>query len=406
AITGLLQTSSSQSYDSRPSRLLLEILYGAILIIGLYFYPFIPPNVRELALWGIVLGISVALLFRFNFLLSRHAAEIVLILLGIGSLAAFKERVPRFEPGETLLSIAEEVGNHVRSFRPALNSSLTRAKVDFQIGGLSLNTSQSMGISSIDGYWNPLVRFMKLVASLEGKPLERTINSYQFPSDSNLFKNLSQLYNVQYVIKHGGNNISVIPTGSTAGPAWFSGSVELLPSFEQLGKALNRTGDQIFRRAHEVAWILTDDPIIQKMKGPTQIAPACSTSKVLDVKAPLRGQSVRIAVQNASLCPLTLSMNFSILLKAYSLNEGKKKQDLELFPTYGTLAGIWVPPGVKEILVEPMPNQSIFSEASFYAGWGLLLLVLIILAKTKEEIEPTPHSTQNKRHTNPKRKIE
>lgn len=300
----------------------------------------LPPWVRELLGWTIAIGVVIAIRRRLPF--TRVGAVALLAAL---SIAAFGERLLPFVSADVLVRQPAALRAEVLARAPELALPLTRASVQLSIGPFGLNTATAADLSSLDGYGYPTKRFVRLVAAAAGVPYDALQTSVFLDPRREEAHLLGRLYDVRAIVvplppgdRRGA--IFVVKPGPTAGPAWFSGRLERVASFEALVARL-RAATALDKALHESAWIVADDPATSPV---APVAGGCDDARVLDVQAAPGNPRVRLRVQTRGTCPLTVAVNH---LSTHRARAGDRP--IETFPIYGALTGLLVPAGATEV---------------------------------------------------------
>jgi hypothetical protein len=331
-----------------------------------------PPLVRELCAWSLA-----AVVLVLHWRSKKALPTAILIVLAAASLAAFRERLLPFQDSAPLLAEAAEIGAAMRRAKPELESSLTRARLDFEIRDLTVNTAFAAGLSSLDGYEVPTRRFAALVYALRGVRYEPTGVFFKLPADDPAFRVLRQLYNVAWrVALPSRGSLALSGLGETAGPAWFSASVSRVADLPALVGELRKAGEALHSRATEVAWLDDSDPMGARLPLPALVDPRCSEARVLRVTAPRSGEIVA-ETDTAGDCPLTFAMNFTEGLRALVAFQDGRSGSALLFPGYGALATVLVPAGTREVHVAAEPRRMPWAMA-----WAALGAACCLAATT------------------------
>jgi len=349
----------------------LKTLAWGIAGVGLFF---LPAEVREFVLWGVAVWICL------EYVTGGHKVWVgaigIMALFGIASVAAVKQRqiLPIMDE-EALIKAPEEIHNEVVRQAPALQSALTRASVEFQIGTYFLNTGYSMDVSTVDGYWAPPRRFMELDGALKNQPVDPTGGPFQTTPESPDYAVLKQLYNLAFRVQNQNGRIIVTNTGPTLGEAWFSNAFQPAANVQDLAYQLKTsvTTAPDFVRSHQ--FLDQADVWATKSALPAQVSPECTSARVLSVDALRRTQQVTVRTQSSVACPLTVSMTFSELLHASAGGV-----EIPVYPAYGSLTGVWVPAGANEVKIEARAKLPTFVRAAPWIGWILFALCLGSLA--------------------------
>jgi hypothetical protein len=314
----------------------------------------LPPIVRECAAVLLVAVVVVLTLLR------RQAVPvaIVLVVLGVSSVAAFGERLSPFLGVPSLFATAEAIGTAVRTEKPALESSLARVRLDFEVPPFAPNTAVAARLSSLDGYAVPTRRFSALVVALRGERYEPTANFFRLTAADTAFPALRQLYNVtDSVAVVPPQRLAITALGPTAGPAWFSVSVSRADDLTALARELRESGDTLHLRVRQVLWHDGADPLAASAPLPSQLDDRCRDARVAAVHAPRRSSHIVAEVATAAACPLTFATNFTEDLRAMAVLAGGVELAVPVFPAYGALAGVWVPAGATMIRLRAQPVQ-------------------------------------------------
>ena len=341
---------------------------------------FLPIDIREVVLWGFAM-IGIGLFLRRGAIPKWVPLSALFLILGTASLSAFQERLLPFVPAQTLLESLRTLGSDLIQKQPDLASPLTRVRVNFQNTTFVVNTGYAMGLSTLDGYWLPTGRFLSLKSALEGIEVNPTVIFLNIAEQSVAYPVLRKLYNLKYLVESGEQNtFSLRPAGETAGPAWFSYSIQAVKGPSELVKKLNEAGEALVTQLHHLLWVDQEDLKVQEAGLSSLMGvelKECSLSKVLSVDAKRGGQSILLHVQNQGACPLTLSMNYTENLRAYEISDDEKppfqkKQRLTVFPSYGALASIMIPANVKKVVVEAYVVAPGWSYFGIFLGLVML----------------------------------
>ncbi len=257
----------------------------------------------------------------------------LLLALGFCALGAFRERLPMFRDLPSALAEAAREGARIRAEHPEAGLPLSRVRVEPPILEFGNNTAFMMGLSSVDGYFFPPRRFLELTAALAGKPYIPLVDNFSFGEDSPAFPVLSRLYNVGLLVRRGEGGLSVKRLEGGA-PAWFAWEVKRVAGFTELAAALKAP-----RRPGALLAVVSDPKIPADF--PEKFSPACAKAKIRSLAA-LADGTVLAGVDSPASCPLVFSMNFVENLRAHREN---RAEPLSVFPAYGALAGVLVPPG-------------------------------------------------------------
>jgi hypothetical protein len=327
----------------------------------------VPADLREVLAWGIVLAIVLQPLFQWT-LPPRVPSSAVLLVLGLGSLSAFKERLRPYSTEESLIDSPAKIAREMRAAQPELASPLNRIVLHFDLDGYQTNTAYAVGLSSLSGYLNPPRRFLALEAALSGSEVNVLKNYFRLDETAPSFGALQPLYNVKFAAFPEEKKLRMAPLGETAGAAWFSKAITRVDSMNALADALHAVDKTLASEAHEQAWVVSSDDAVAIAGLPTVIAPDCSRARVRSASGEIGQQTFHISVDTPAACPLTVAMTFTTDLHATA--DGKP---LTLFPSYGALTGVWVPPGSREITIEAEAVVPWWSRVAWFVGLALVL---------------------------------
>jgi hypothetical protein len=346
-------------------------MFPAMLASGGLLLLFAPAGLRETLAWGLALSLVLRPVFQWR-LPERVPSSVMLIVLGIGSLAAFKERLRPYSTAESLIDNPTRLGDQLRSVQPELTSALSRIVVHFDLDGFQTNTAFAMGLSSLSGYLNPPRRFLALEAALAGTEANLLRNYFRLDESAPSFAVLQPLYNVRFGAFPEGKRLRMSPVGETAGPAWFSAALTRAGTVADVASALTAVRGTLATEAHRQAWVVTSDDAVRAAMLPDVVAPECAHASVTRVDAPIGGQTFRLQVDTPAACPLTMAMTFTTNLVARA--DGRR---VTLFPTYGALTGVWVPAGAHEVVVEAVPVVPGWTRIAWLLGLALVGLALL-----------------------------
>ena len=331
----------------------------------------VPALVRELAGWTV----AAAAAFRPR-RLGRLAAippGTAFVVLAAGGLAAFRERVVSFDSfpdGNALLASARRVGDEARRAQAAVRSPLVRVSAAFEWPELLSNTAVATGLSSLDGYYFPQRRLVELVCATRGQPYQPNSLLLRFPPERPSSRALFQLYDVAWRLDESG---AVRPLLETAGPAWFAPRLIHADSFTALGRQLVSLREGLAPQARRAAWLVDSDPMVARAALPASVDPRCADARVDGVETPGETAIAIARVSSPADCPLTFAMNYAETLQATARRADGAIQRAVVFPSYGALAGVWVPRGASEVQVtarSPRPPRPALWRA---LGAALLL---------------------------------
>lgn len=364
----------------RPALVAVGSGLGAALLL------LVPTVPREFLSWAILLGLVGVAWFLGGGARWRPTAAVAVVVLGVLSVGAFGERRIPFSGKPALVDEPRRIGIQARNQAPDLEFPLTRINFRDQLPTYAGNTAHATGLSTLNGYWNPPLRFLNLTAAISGYPPMPTAMYFDFAPEGAAFATLRQLYNIRFSGTLGAGGIFVEEWGKTGGPAWFSEKVLSEPTFEALGRTLASAGTDLAAMLPKRLWVVANDPIFQK-DGVPEIAPGCGSAKLFSVDARRGTPGVRIRLQSPGECPLTVAMNYARQLKAYAMENGEPGRGLRIFPSYGALTGVLVPRDVKEVLLIPEPTIPLWAWGVFLSGC-LFAAALLWWTPRLNRIEP------------------
>jgi len=307
----------------------------------------LPPLLRELAGW--TLAAAMVLPAPRLRRLSAIPAAAVFLILAAGGLAAFRERAVSFDgfpDGEALLARARLVGERAVAAQPALRSPLVRVSPSFEWPELLSNTAVAAGVSGLDGYYFPQRRLVELVSAARGQAYQPNSLLLRFPPERPSSRALFQLYDVAWRLDESG---AVRPLIETAGPAWFARRLVRAESFGALGHQLVSRREELAGQVRRDLWVVDPDPMVARARLPDAIDVRCAGARVDAVDAPDGPTIARARVLTPADCPLTFAMNYAETLQATAGMGDGRTQRAAVFPSYGALAGVWVPRGATEV---------------------------------------------------------
>jgi hypothetical protein len=340
-----------------PRRLGWAALAGAAIAV-------LPSLAREAVAWTATVALVLAAVGR-----GAPVAAAAFVVLAIGGLGAFRERLLPFVETDTLLARAARVGEAARRSQPALASPLHRVRPEFEWPEFLANTALATGLSSLDGYYFPQRRFVELVNTLRYQSYQPNSLLLRFPPTHPSSLMLFQLYNVAWTVREDG---TVTPQGPTAGPAWFSADIAHTWRYQDLREELRRPPDGLHNMARRTLWLMADDLHVWRAHLPEELDPRCAEAAVLGVEAPPGDTGARARVNAPADCPLTFAMNYADTLRATAVGPGGSAP-ATVFPAYGALAAVWVPRGTREVRLEAVPPRLPFAPLWRLLGLGLVL---------------------------------
>ena len=326
---------------------------GILLAITLSIAPVV---IREIIFWIILLT---GILFYFRKVEFKWISFFLPVLLGV-SLSSFRER---FTPSALTISKLNQIratGDELRRVGKGIHGSLERVSTLGNTGSFGLNFPLALGLSSIDGYRLMHKRFLVTlneIRSVKTEPLTQVMYIHPDQPNYDLMANLFNIVAIVHVDFPSGK-IAKEDLVRESRPAWFV-------------KSLSRTeGSQLadFKAQVYETGIIVEDNFFHLTKA----YPGCELARVVDVRSQFNDQTAIIELHSPQECPLIVSTNYTEKLHAFELHSGKV---LEKFPAWGTLMGILVPGGVKEIALIPQPAIPSCYWLVPIGGWLLILLV-------------------------------
>ncbi|OGA72408.1 MAG: hypothetical protein A3F77_15945 [Betaproteobacteria bacterium RIFCSPLOWO2_12_FULL_67_28] len=321
---------------------LVATLVGVVLAFGL-----LPSGVREAVAWILTL-VAVVLASR-RVKAKWLTCTIFLVPLAGATLAAFNERRLPYTPQAALVTTAEQLGNAVKAAEPRLASALTRARLDFDVAGMWLNSGYAMKVSTLDGYWAPSRRMLQLYFALEEAPYDPTLVALAIRPGTKAYAAFRQLYNLCCEVSMVEGTPRVRSLGRTAGEAWIAHRIVRIGDTSALAAALRDSGDTLADGLRETLWLVEGDPHAASVIPTLETAaPQCNRARVKRVAARPWSGRITIEVVDGAGCPLVVATNYAETLQAHD-QLGRR---LTTFPAYGPLLGILMGPDSTQIVVE------------------------------------------------------
>jgi hypothetical protein len=345
---------------------------------GIYF---IPGTAREIFSWALVLGLIGFIMMKIK--LSFVSKEFVLIALALSCISSFKERLGPFMEPSLAMSSADSFHSAILQAKPQLASPLSRARVKFNFEPFTVNSALIMDISSLEGYWNPPNRFLKLYSSLNRIPYH-PIRMVFRPNEEQSFQVLQQLYNVGVDVEFVMNKLAVKDLPPSLGQAWFSEKVKKVSSADQVATELLNQGPHLSSFLQQNALIDAEDSEVAKIQFPSSETGACAHALVSDIKVQKYPASMDLKVSTPDSCPLALATNFVTSFSAVGKTKAGVWQPLGLYPVYGALTGLIVPSDVTEIRIETQAVQPPWLGFAFYLGLFCIFAGLFLLIRAQK----------------------
>jgi hypothetical protein len=310
----------------------------------------LPPWLREAAGWGIAVAFVGTRAGKP--LLPQVPALAVACALAAGGLGAFRERLLPFPAADAALASAQDLGTRLKSARPEIAAPLARVSLGFESADFGPNTAFASGLSALDGYYFPSRRYIELFCALHGYDYQPNALLLRFPASERWTRPAFALYNVTWFLgKKGDNQLEGRKLPPTAGPAWFSQGFEPVPSFAALGRALLEADTEVADRVRRRLYLVSSDPSLPP-DLPRDVSPACASARVLDIRDTERRAGVRVTLDTQADCPLAVAMDFVETLHADAAGADGRTRPATVFPACGSLAGVWVPAGTRELVLE------------------------------------------------------
>jgi hypothetical protein len=137
----------------------------------------------------------------------------------------------------------------------------------------------------------------------------------------------------------------------TAGPAWFARRLIHVESFTALGRQLVSLREDLALQARRAVWLVDADPMVVRAALPSSVDVRCAEARVEGVET-RTGVTIALArVSSPADCPLTFALNYAETLQATAHGSDGRTRAAQVFPSYGALAGVWVPSGASELQV-------------------------------------------------------
>jgi uncharacterized membrane protein len=338
----LVTAALGQRRDAFPTRS-AAIGVAAVVLVWL------PAWTRELVGWGLALALVAT---RGGApLVPRLPAVAVAGAMAFGGIGAFRERLLPFPAADALLASAQAMGRQLEAARPELTSALSRVSLGFESPELGPNTAFASGLSALEGYYFPSRRYIELFCALHGYPYQPNALLLRYPASEGWTRPAFALYNVTWFLQRNGDQLSGRRLGPTNGPAWFGQGFEPVSDFAALGRALLDADTNVAERVRQRLFLVASDPALPATL-PREVAPACAGARVLRVDETPRRTGVRVTLETPADCPLAVAMNFVETLRAEASGADGAPRPALVFPACGSLAGVWVPAGTRDVLLE------------------------------------------------------
>lgn len=332
--------------------------FGLITFSILLVFFSLPEGVSDTFLWaGALLLIFFKEVCKKEPLKKISLVFILLVVFGASAKNWPREFYHRSDVFDRPAQISKEMRNE--NLQPFLPLERTHVQKENQI--LNVNTGVALSLSTISGYWQPTYRFLKTTSDLVGTGFDSTSVFFRFDERDEVFEVFRQLYNIGYILK--GREFKKL--GETNGVAWFSD--EILVSKEPQKKLLENKGNlKSFLRKYQLV-----------EKQGVQSSNDCQEATVVKQwKKNSRDFSkvVDLQVETNSRCPLTIATNYVENLEGEL--DGEK---LEIYPSYGVLAGVVVPKSGRLVLRPRSRSLKGLAKTACYATSFLLFLASMVL---------------------------
>lgn len=187
---------------------------GWIVLLSLAVY-FSPAPIREGMVWILV----VALVWKKA--AKKFGSEVFLFPLAMASLLAFGGRLAITHDLRETDRNAQALREKILKEAPELKNPLVRATLDFQDKKFHANTAHVLGISSLDGYWQPLKSFNSIASDAYRVPTNPLALNFRIPNSEPASEKLYELYNVKYRLHlDADGTLRVKPVDSKGKSAW------------------------------------------------------------------------------------------------------------------------------------------------------------------------------------------
>lgn len=329
---------------------------------------------RELTLWLLMSAVAVLCMMK----LTRWASlPVILLFLAIGTLFAAKERQVTPWQAEEVSKQAQHIGDVAQKLVPELKNPLNRTLTSIVTPVVGDNGIYLMNVSSLDGSWLPNARFLELFHAANGQGYNPMTAKIKVSESSKGFPLLRTLYNICASIGIDGSLLSARRIANCNRSAWFSRRTEVFDSIPQIAQALTER----LTRATDIRAtmpISQNDPIWKSKNRWPQAD--CISANVKQIYAMPHQQRILIDVIADQACPLTIATNFAEILTATRVDTTRRVEKLDLFPAYGSLVGLIVPPGVSRIMIEPRREEDPWTSTAQTTGATLAFIMLPIIA--------------------------
>lgn len=357
---------ASRREDARTGRPVVVAAAGVALLAACAF---LPVPVREAVAWAVAIAVVVAGRAR-----RAQPAVVALALCALAgaSASAFRERLtlPLRDLPAMLADLAD-LRARVVAAEPRLASPLVRVSLAFAVPDFSSNAGAAAGLSTLDGYWYPSRRFGRLFAVLSGTRYDPLAVYYAIDARAPSYAPLAVLYDACCLVRLV-DGVPVVDRHDLGiGPAWFSGGVTRVPTWDALARAIDDVGAELPRRLRASTWIVDED--VGTSGPPAASVPSCADGVVHDARVGADRATIDLDVTTTGACPLVVATNYFDFLRATSVDAAGRATELDTFPANGALLGVVVPAGTTRLRVTPAVDAPLWSRAAQVAGGAMLL---------------------------------
>lgn len=321
----LLPAFAALCLSGREGRGKLELKWrlatGCGLALAIYF---LPPLGRELAGWAIAAALLLPQLRE------RCGSAALLLPLALASVMAFGQRLPAPQDLARTAANVNELREKILSQAPDLKDPLVRATVDFQDGKFRNNTSHIIGLSTLDGYWQPLRAYSEITSRAYGVPLSPFMLNFRISNTEPGARELFRLFNVKYRVRTDETGAFLVENIGTQ-----SQSARLLEEGSErpcgAGEVKVTTLDPYFRaeasfsplaQSCELVWALTHSQNLHAYAPDgSRLLTAPALGGLFAVKVP-QGIS-RVAIQAEAMAPGWMAMAPLVGLLLWLLSAGR-----------------------------------------------------------------------------------
>jgi len=355
----------------RPSGTRYPVIAGAAVLAAVQFSRQGPVALEVTVAAAVAVCVAAALVLQS----AEHRSwsiAILLTVLAAGSFAGFRQRMLPFPDAPQIAQDLDNLHREVLWQAPDLESPLVRAAVVADVPPVYTNAGAAAGISSPMAYLFPPRRTLELYLAAAGWAFEPTVVNLNRMTLAAGFPVLQPLFNIRWAVTRSpAGALSVSRTGDTAGPAWFSRRVVPKADIPSIAADVRAASPNVAAIASELR-VSAADPVVQKLGPDPGDYPLCAQARVLEARSPDR-QAVFVDVESPGICPLTISTGYAGILRATWTGADGTVRDLAVYPAYGALSGVLVPPGRGQVRLAPVLEVPAWARAAQVLG----LLVLV-----------------------------